>query len=111
MVNITHFQCRPLRNAAPFLTNSATVCHLFSTNDLCRLMHFATLNHAELLRNPDFDLAANITLDENGFQRLRRIKSLAFEFSGQGILVVSVRWWLTSSTGSICDCGKPACYP
>jgi hypothetical protein len=74
-------------------------------------MHFATLNHAELVRNQDFDLAANITLDGNGFQRLRQIKSLAFESSGQSYLIVCVRWWLISSAGSICDCGKPACCP
>ncbi|KIW69880.1 hypothetical protein PV04_02199 [Phialophora macrospora] len=65
--------------------------HLFSTHDLCRLMHSATLNHIDLVRNPDFDLAAEITLDGNGYQRLRRIKSLAFE-----------------SSGSICDCGITA---
>jgi hypothetical protein len=46
-------------------------------------MHFATLNHIHLTKTPDFDLAAQITLDEKGARRLWQIKALAFESSGR----------------------------
>jgi hypothetical protein len=46
-------------------------------------MHFATLNHIHLITIPDFDLASQITFDENGVRRLWQIKDLAFESSGK----------------------------
>lgn len=46
-------------------------------------MHFATLNHIHLTKTPDFDLASQITFDENGARRLWQIKALAFESSGK----------------------------
>jgi hypothetical protein len=46
-------------------------------------MHFATLNHIHLIKTPDFDLAAQITLDEEGARRLWQIKTLAFGSSGK----------------------------
>ena len=53
-------------------------------------MHFATLNHIHLIQNPDFDLAGEITLDENGARRLMQIKSLAFGPSGKHYLILFV---------------------
>ncbi|KAL9100393.1 MAG: hypothetical protein Q9163_004236 [Psora crenata] len=55
--------------------------------DLCRLMYFTTLNHIHLIKTPEFDIAGEITLDENGARRLQQIKALAF-----------------GPAGSICDC-------
>ena len=46
-------------------------------------MHFATLNHIHLTKTPDFDLASQITFDENGARRLWEIQALAFEPSGK----------------------------
>lgn len=82
-----HFQRTPHCCSVP---DFAIVSHLFRTNDLCRLMHFATLNHIRLIQNPDFDLAAEITLDEDGAKRLMLIKSLVFESSGKHYFIVFV---------------------
>ncbi|KAJ9616680.1 hypothetical protein H2200_000399 [Cladophialophora chaetospira] len=69
-----------------------TVSQLFRTPvDLCRMMHFATLNGIYLAKHPDFDLAAEITMNVEGAKRLAEMKYLAFE-----------------SSGSICDCGIAA---
>jgi hypothetical protein len=46
-------------------------------------MHFATLNHIHLTKTPDFDLASQITFDEDGARRLWQIEALAFESSGK----------------------------
>lgn len=57
-------------------------CQLFRTKDLCRLMCLATLNHIFLTKNPGFDLAGDISLDENGIRRLLKVKLLAFGIQG-----------------------------
>lgn len=67
--------------------NITAASHLIRTNDLCRLMHFATLNHIHLTKAPDFDLASKITLDEDGARRLHQVKLLAFGPSGEPDLI------------------------
>jgi hypothetical protein len=52
-------------------------------------MHFSVMKQIHLIESPDFDIMAEITLDETGSQRLRAIRRHAF---GQ--------------VGSICDCGE-----
>src|SRR6266536_345925 len=70
------------------VTNITTASHLIPTNDLCRLMYFATLNHLHITKIRDFDLAGEITLDENGARRLRQIKALAFGPSGKRFMII-----------------------
>lgn len=46
-------------------------------------MYFATLNHIHLTKTPDFDLAAEISLDLKGARSLHQIKALAFGSAGE----------------------------
>ena len=46
-------------------------------------MHFATLNHVHIMRNPDFNIAAEITFDQKGAVRLQLLKMLAFGPAGE----------------------------
>ena len=46
-------------------------------------MHFAALNHLHLTETPDFDLASQISFDENGARRLWQIEALAFKSPGK----------------------------
>jgi hypothetical protein len=46
-------------------------------------MYFATMNHVHISRIRDFELAGEITLDENGAKRLGQIKAVAFGASGK----------------------------
>ncbi|EED23296.1 conserved hypothetical protein [Talaromyces stipitatus ATCC 10500] len=63
--------------------------HIIRTEDLGRLMHFSVVQHVHLLKYPDLDMSANITMDEASAKKLWEITSFAF-----------------GSAGSICDCGK-----
>lgn len=56
---------------------------LFRSKDLCRLMYFATMNDIHLTKTPDFDIAREISLDEDGARRLTQIKALAFGPAGK----------------------------
>lgn len=49
-------------------------------------MFFATMNHIHLTQTPDFDIGAEISLDENGARRLAQIKTLAFGPAGEPII-------------------------
>jgi len=46
-------------------------------------MYFATINHVHISKIRDFELAGEITLDENGAKRLGEIRAIAFGRSGK----------------------------
>lgn len=46
-------------------------------------MYFANLNHVHITKSPEFDVAREISLDENGARHLQQIKALAFGPAGE----------------------------
>ena len=65
------------------IPNNATASHLICTNDLCRLMYHATLNHILVTLHPDLSLVGELTSDVDQVRRLWKAKTFVFGPSGE----------------------------
>jgi len=66
-----------------FNSNAVAAEILIRPERFRRLMHDATIVHVRLIKNPDFNLAREITLDEVGAKLYSQRKMFAFETAGK----------------------------
>jgi hypothetical protein len=86
-------------------TNILLARNMFHVNRVTRIMHYASFNEA-LMKKPTWGLVNELTLDNNGIQRLHEEKELVLGPQGRQTPALSCSRTDNTLLGSLCECGK-----